>query len=184
MKIFFVNFVIIAVLVLIGCQENQITDPVFNETTNKDQNQESYSENIISLKGMLNDPHPVGNSFFNINGQAQYKTALLNSNPMLPLSQRQYSVQLNVNADFRYFCSVCPPSEEDNLAGFIATNTDDLVPVTEHFYSEFEKSFKIDGREDGMVLKCKFFITTRTLELSAMWLALEDDQTKPQLINN
>lgn len=184
MKTLFVKFIVIAVLILIGCQENQITDPVSNATSNIDQSKVEYSQNVISLQGILNDPHPVGNSFYSINGQIQFKTALVNSNPMLPLSQRHFSVQLNVNADLRYFCSVCPPLEEDNLAGFIASNTDDLVPVTEHFYSELEKTFKIYGREDGMVLKCRFFITTRTLELSAMWLALEDNQTQPQLINN
>ncbi len=37
-----------------------------------------------------------------------------------------------------------------------------------------EKSFHIEGRTDGMMLKCSFIVTTGSIKLNAMWLALPD----------
>ncbi|MCW8804171.1 MAG: hypothetical protein OQK57_07220, partial [Ignavibacteriaceae bacterium] len=76
------------------------------------------------------------------------------------------------DADFRYLCTVCPPSEEDNLAGFISDVSEELVPIGGNYVSLLEKTFTIQGRGDGMVLKVRFLVTSSGTELSAMWLAL------------
>ena len=60
------------------------------------------------------------------------------------------------------------------MVGFITEESEENVSLTGHFITTLEKSFVIQGREDGMVLKCRFFVTTGGMELNAMWLALPD----------
>jgi hypothetical protein len=178
MKTIFVNLLAVVVLFLLGCQENQITDPVPEGISDKTQIQDEYKYGTISLQRMLTDPNPVGNSYFNIYGQVDYKYKVVAANPMGPSSQTHFDLNLNIIADLSYYCSVCPFSEEDELAGSIEAGSEDIIPVTGHFISQIEKTYKINGREDGMVLKCRFLITTNGVELSAMWLALENKSVK------
>jgi len=166
-----------AVLFVIGCQENSITDPVSSESVNKEQvgTSDTYLHDFISLEGALNDPYPIGNSFYLINGQIEYELRTVYIDPMLPTAQRYASLYFTTNADLQYFCTVCSPSPEDELTGFIADVSEDYVPLGGNFVSLLEKTFTIQGREDGMVLKCRFLVTTSGMELSAMWLALQGD---------
>lgn len=178
MKTLIINFVVLIALSLVGCQENQITDPILDSNSNKTSVQEDYKYGTISLQRMLTDPQPVGNSYYYINGQIDYKHRLITTNPVVDPTQNHFALNLNIVADLSYYCSVCPYSEEDDLAGFIDIGTEELVPITGHFSSRLEKTFKIQGRDDGMVLKCRFQITTGGVELSAMWLALENNSVK------
>jgi len=178
MKTIFVNLLAVLVLFVLGCQENQITDPVPEGATDKTQVQEDYKYGTISLQRMLIDPNPVGNSYFIIYGQVDYKYTLVAANPMVPSSQTHFDLYLNIMGDLSYYCTVCPYSEEDELAGSIESSSEDIILVTGHFISQIEKTYRIQGREDGMVLKCRFLITPNTVELSAMWLALESNSVK------
>jgi hypothetical protein len=155
-----------AVLFVIGCQENSITDPVSTESINKDQNPGPYQHGFISLEGMLDDPYPVMNSFYIISGEIEFEHRVV--------SQNYVSLHLLTNADLRYLCTVCSPSETDPLAGFISDDSEDYLLITGSS-SILEKSFTIEGREDGMVLKCRFLVTTGGIELNAMWLTLPDN---------
>ena len=168
---------VVAVLFVIGCQENSITDPVSSETVNKEQvgTSDTYLHDLISLGGALNDPYPIGNSFYLIYGQIEYELRTVYIDPMLPTAQRYASLYFTTNADLQYFCTVCSPSPEDELTGFIADVSEDYVPLGGNFVSLLEKTFTIQGREDGMVLKCRFLVTIGGMELSAMWLALQGD---------
>ena len=175
MKKLFLTIVVFSVLFIIGCQENSITDPVSTESINKDQNPGTYLHDFISLEGALNDPYPIGNSYYIISGQIEYELRTVYIDPMLPTAKRYTSLYFTTDAEFRYLCTVCSPPETDPIAGFISDVSEEFVPLGENFVSLLEKSFTIQGREDGMILKCRFLVTTGGIELSAMWLALPDN---------
>jgi len=171
MKKLFVSLVTIVVLLTVGCQENSITDPLSTESANKTQNYSKHG--LIELQQLLNDPYPIGNSFYIISGNIEYTLTSVTSNPLQPWAGQTVLVQFSINADMQYFCSVCPPSEEDVLAGFIEITSEENLTVIGHSLTQLDKTFVIQGRDDGMVLKCRFFVNTRGMELSAMWLAFE-----------
>ena len=166
MKNLFISLVAVSVLLVIGCQENSITDPVSNKSVNKDQSPGPYQHGFITLEGTLSDPYPIGNSFYIISGQIEYEHRLV--------SQNYVSLQLLTNANLQYLCTVCSPSEDDVHGEFISTDSEDYLFIAGSF-TVLEKSFTIQGREDGMNLKCRFLVTSGGIELNAMWLALPDN---------
>ncbi len=174
MKNLFISLVTVLVLLVIGCQENSITEPIANESTNKAQAEspDTYFHGIIPLEGLLNDPYRVGNSHYRISGQIDYDFRILYLDPIPSAPQRCASIYFEVNADLSYFCTLYPFSPEDNLSGFITDVSEDLVPLGGNVVSLLEKTFAIQGRDDGMVLKARFAVTNDRIELNAMWLAL------------
>lgn len=165
MKILYLLILFFSILLLIGCQDNSITAPLTTEAVNKNHIPGPYQHGFISLEGMLSDPYPIGNSFYVINGQIEYEHRLV--------SQNHVSLNLVTNADFQYICTVCSPSQDDVHSAFISNDSEDYLLINEEFII-LEKTFIIQGREDGMVLKCRFRVSTSTMELNAMWLALPD----------
>jgi len=174
MKNLLLTLAVFLVLSIIGCQENSINDPVSTESINKDQNPGPYQHGFISLEGMLSDPYPIGNSFYVINGQIEYEHRVV--------SQNHISLHLLTNAELQNICTVCSPPENDVHSVFISNDSEDYLLITGSF-TVLERSFTIQGREDGMVLKCRFLVTNGGIELSAMWLSLLDDLTINQTNN-
>jgi len=186
MKTLFLTLTALSLAFFIGCQENSITDPVVNLPVNKDQATapDKYFQGTIPLEGSLADPYPVINTFYRISGQIEYNFRIFYADPIPPAPQRYLSVRFETNADLQYVCTVCPPNEEDNLAGFIADVSEDYIALTGNHASLFEKTFSIQGREDGMVLKVRFLVTDNRIELNAMWLALPNANTIATVINH
>ena len=177
MKNLFVSLVAASVLFVIGCQENSITDPIANEPVEKIQPviPDTYFHGSIPLENVLADPYPIGNSFYRISGQIDYDFRMFYMDPIPPAPQRYLSLHFETNADLQYFCTVCSPSPEDELAGFIADVSEDFVPLGGNYVSLLEKTFSIQGREDGMLLKVRFNVTNDRIEINAMWLALPNN---------
>ena len=183
MKTLFVSLVTFVVLFAMGCQENSFTDPLLTESTNQVQRTGTYDYGYIKLEGMLNDPYPIGNSHYIISGQIVYEyNCMAPIEKITPPPTNYISLNLAINADLKYFCSVTNTSPDDELAGFITDESEENVSLTGHFITTLEKSFVVQGREDGMVLNFRFFITTGGMELNAMWLALPDP--KMNVTNN
>lgn len=179
MKNLIISLVVSTFLFVIGCQENNITDPVANKMVDKVQAgiPEAYLQGMIPLNNVLSDPYPIGNSFYRINGQIEYELRTIYTDPAPPAAQRYLSIYMEIDADLKYFCTVCPPSEEDELSGFITEVTESFVPIGSNTVSRLEKTFRIQGREDGMVLKVKFSVSNDKIEINAMWLALPNLDT-------
>jgi len=74
------------------------------------------------------------------------------------------------------FCTVCEPQTSDLSAGTISNESNDEISISiwEDEIFLLEKSFLIQGREDGMVLICKFFVTANGIELDETWLVLPE----------
>ncbi|MGB5530688.1 MAG: hypothetical protein WBQ32_12035, partial [Ignavibacteriaceae bacterium] len=173
MKKIFVTLVTFAVFFTTGCQENLINDPVESDSASKTQN--SVKHGVIEFQKLLTDPYPIGNSYYLISGGIEYQQSITSTSSQQPSARKYVSVQLSINADLKYFCSVCSPSEEDVLAGYLQeTSTEEYLLIDSHYLVQFDKTFVIQGRDDGMVLKCKFNANINGIELSAMWLVLDN----------
>ena len=178
MKKLLFSLIVFSVLFVIGCQENSITDPVqFDQKDKIKKTSDPFvNSGVITLEGMLQDPHPVMNSYYIINGEIQYQHTLQILDPIPPNPQFLISLDLSVSADFTDYCTVCEPPTTGFSAGSISIETNNIIYMSEDgdgIYS-LEKSFPIQGRTDGMVLMCRFNVTTVSLELNAMWLKLPD----------
>lgn len=186
MKNLFISLVVVSFLFTIGCQDNNITEPISNQLVDKiaSASSDTYQHGFITLEGALNDPHLIGNSFYLITGQIEYELRTVIFDPMLPAAQRYVSLYFTTNADFRHLCTVCAPSVEDNIAGFISDVSENYVPCGGNYVSLLEKTYSIQGRNDRMMLKVRFLVTLSNIELSAMWLALPDVNTEATAINH
>ena len=102
---------------------------------------------------------------------------------MLPEPQKSVSIYFETDVDMQYVCTICSPSPEDELAGFISDVSEDFVALVGNSVSLLEKSYSIQGREDGMLLKVRFLVTYNRIELSAVWLALPNERTLATEIN-
>jgi hypothetical protein len=187
MKNLIISLVAASVLFVIGCQENSITDPAANEPSNKVQSEipAVYLSGVIPLNSALKDPYPLGNSYYKIYGQIEYDLRIINDNngdPKVQFSKRYASVYFTTDASLSYFCTVCSPSYEDELAGFISDVSEEYVALGGNYVSLLEKTFSIQGRTDGMVLKVKFNVSADRVEINSMWLALPPQGN--QIINH
>ena len=171
MKNLFLTLTIFLVLLIIGCRENSITNPLRDSEIQRTITP-FVTTGTITLDGTLNDPYPVMNSHYIINGEIQYEHNLEILDPFTPNPKYLVSLQLSVSADFTYLCTVCSPPISDTIVGTISTETDDNIYLPEEGTSEIVKTFLIQGRDDGMVLKCRFIVTTEDVELNEMWLEL------------
>lgn len=169
-----VLFSIIALMILFvtGCKENSITNPIQDVNLQKNIDP-SVQTGTIKLERMLRDPYPVMNSHYKINGEIQYRITVQTFDPIPPNPQYLISLNLLVSANFTNFCTVCEPLTSEDYAGTISIETNDYILDSGASKSQLEKTFKIHGREDEMVLKCRFLVTTDSVVLDAMWLSLE-----------
>jgi hypothetical protein len=168
MKKFFFSLVVFSVLFIVGCQENSITDPVSIETTNKAQNQEGItSGGTIPLEGILVQ-HGGFNTYYSIEGTINYTHELLLLNrPPAP----QYNVQLNLTVE----AVLTNPDLPGRNTWTISSESEDVFYVSEDGIYILEKSFPVLDRNDGLVLVCRFLVTTDGVGLNAKWLSSSND---------
>jgi hypothetical protein len=184
MKNLLLTIVTFSVLLLIGCQENSITDPIQGTGIQKTDDP-TVRTGTIALEGMLQDPHPVMNSYYIINGEIQYQQTVVMLDPIPPNPQYSVSLSLSVSADFTYLCTVCEPQSDNASVGSIAIETNDNFYVPNGGTFILRKSFPILGRDDGMVLTCSFLVTIDGVTLSELWLDLNDgNHTQNELNKN
>ena len=186
MKNLIISLFTASVLFVSGCQENSITDPTENQSVDKVKSESpgTYFHGVIPLESVLDDPYPIGNSFYRISGQIEYDIRMIYGDPILNVGKRYLSVNLEANADLQYVCTVCQPSVNDELYGSISEVSEAYVPLGGNTVSLLEKTFTIQGRDDGMVLKVRFSVSNDRIELNAMWLALPNANAVATEINH
>jgi hypothetical protein len=186
MKKLFISLGILSFLITSGCQDNSIVDPEANEPVDKisTASDDTYYPGSIILEGALNDPYPIGNSHFIIIGQIHYEIIMAQSDLVSTSTWRNISLRLNINADLLYHCTVCSPSVEDEISGYLSEVSEDRVMLADNMVSLLEKTYRIQGREDGMLIKFRFKVSLNRVELNAMWLALPVDNTEATEINH
>ena len=169
------TLVVFSVLFLIGCQENSITDPFVTESANKTQfSDPTYHQGVIILEGMLTDPRPIMNSYFVISGQIEYEHTLEYFDPIPNAPQYCIYLNLSIDAELTYFCTVCSPATSETHEGSISGETEAVIYDSGSNSYLLEKSFQVQGRDDRMKFVCRFLVTSDSIELDAMWLELEN----------
>jgi hypothetical protein len=166
MKQLLSSLVLFFVLFITGCQENSITEPILNESVQKGQ---TTGENVISgsipLEGLLLVPGGF-QSYFSIRGQINYTHELVPLDPIPPAPQYYIDLNLSVSATL---------TDEAHNSFTISTTTEDNIYVSDDGIYMLQKSFPVLGRNDGLVLVCRFIVTTDGVVLNAKWLAFNDD---------
>ncbi|GJQ40712.1 MAG: hypothetical protein HND39_02085 [Ignavibacteriota bacterium] len=184
MKNLIVSLSAAVLLFLTGCQDSPV-DPLINDVVDKSEVQKTNTNlhGVIQLQELLSDPRSAGNSFYRVSGQIKYIYRISYRDQMLPEPQKSVSIYFETDVDMQYVCTICSPSPEDELAGFISDVSEDFVALVGNSVSLLEKSYSIQGREDGMLLKVRFLVTYNRIELSAVWLALPNERTLATEIN-
>jgi hypothetical protein len=180
MKKLLLSLVVFSGLLMVGCEENSITDPNPAQV-NTGKNSGSEISGTIQLQATLDNPYPVFNSYIMIDGTVDYQLTINYLDPIPPNPQEIISVQLEVNAELTNICTVCMPPVSETYAGAISSVTRDNLYTTSDGLQSITKSFPILKRDDGMVLKCTFLINTTSITLEAMRLEL--DPRVPVLVN-
>ena len=177
MKKLFLSFVVFSVLVVIGCQENTITDPlitdspgvkaVANETANKDIPRDFTDHpDIIKFQKKLESPFTPVTAFdkhtFVAGGTIKFEHNVDFLNPPGPLYR--VIVNLSINAELK----------ETWLGGSacwtITGETKDVIYLSGNHSVTRIKYFEIKGRSDGMMLACRFGIDKDGIALINLWL--------------
>jgi hypothetical protein len=169
MKNLFLTIVVFSVLLLIGCQENSITDPI--QDIGKQEIQKTDDPSVLSgtitLEGRLEIPN-LPNSFLQITGQIVYIHRIELLDPIPPAPQYYVSLSLSVNAD------LIDPFSPTDPVWTITDKSTDVIYVSEEGIYLLDKTFPIQDRSDGMVLVCRFLVTTDGVGLNEMWLAVPE----------
>ena len=169
MKKLFLTTVIFSVLFIIGCQENSITDPI-GDVGQQDLQKDDVPlvhQGFIELEGILEVPG-LPNSFLEINGQIEYLHKLVFVDPIPPAPQHYVSLRLQVNAEL-----MDPFSPEDPI-WTITDRTEDVIYVSEEGIYLLVKYYSIQDREDGLLLACRFLVTTDGVGLNEIWLVIPE----------
>jgi hypothetical protein len=183
MKNLLLTLVSFSVLLLTGCQENSIIDPIVEPGTQKSDDP-AVTTGTIVLERMLRDPQPVMNSYYIVNGQIQYQHILYFLDPVPPNPQYLVTLNLSVSANLTYLYTFHNPQSDDDTGGIISAETNDNIYIPENGSSVLIKTFEVLGRNDRMVLKCSFLVTINSIRLTAMWLELDSEPTTNELDKN
>ena len=169
MKNLFLSFVVFSVLLLIGCQENSITDPVTTKELNKGlKSEKTNSTGYIPLGDQLQDPRNPSN-YLNVNGVIEYEHKLIIVDPIPPAPQYYVSVSLSIEA------AITSNDQPAGIQGLVSTTSEDVFYVSEEGIYTLDKVYEVEGLTEGMMLICRFFVTTDGLGLHSMWLYIAQD---------
>jgi hypothetical protein len=167
MKNILLTLVAFSVLLLIGCQENSITDPIVNESVNKAQ---VPGNNITSGTIKLERTLVLAGgfqSYYQIEGQINYTHEMFQLDPIPPAPQFYIAVGLSIRAVI----------SDGSTSMNISSTSNDNVYVSEEGIFILEKTYPVLNSSNGLVLICKFLVTTDGLGLNEM--KLEDGWVNP-----
>ncbi len=171
MKNLLLTIAVFSVLFIIGCGESSITDPlqVKGPADVQKSDRPLVNQGTITLEGMLVDPSVPFTSYLQIRGEIEYVHELILVDPIPPAPQYYVLLNLSINAVLND-----PYSPQDPIWP-ISTKTEDVIYVSEDGIYLLDKTFPLQDRSDGMVLVCRFLVTTDGVGLSEMWLAIPED---------
>jgi len=168
MKNLLLTLVVFSVLLLIGCQENNITDPVQTDTVNK-----TNGDNTALKSGTIKLDHILvglggGNNYFELNGRINFIHEIFQTDPIPPVPQYYVSLKLSTNATMT---NVNHPTVRPMV---ISGESEDIIYVSEEGIYLLEKTYTVQGENSGMLLVCRFLVTTDGVGLNAVWLSVAD----------
>ncbi|RPI66882.1 MAG: hypothetical protein EHM47_15835 [Ignavibacteriales bacterium] len=172
MKKLFLSFVVFSFLLVTGCQENSITDPISSQSPNKVQsNSGIVTQGSVPLQGIL-EVQGSDNLFYTIEGNIDYTHELIFVDPIPPA--QQYHVKLNLSTNAILAGGNDLPGNKNNT---VSSESEDVFYVSPEGIYLLEKTFYLQGSFEGMVLVLRFLVTTDGVGLNSMHLAFIDNYT-------
>ena len=168
MKNLFLTIVVFSVLLFIGCQENSITDSGSTEANKGQALGKTNTVQYIPLEDQLQDPIDLTN-YVTITGMIAYEHELVFHDPIPPAPQYHISVNLSVQA------VISDGDQPVEIEGLVNGTSQDIFYVSEEGIYILERYYEVTGMTDGMVLFCRFLVTTDGLGLNSMWLMVFQD---------
>lgn len=160
----------LVILLLIGCQENSITDPLSSQSPNKLQsNDGTITQGSINLQGIL-EVQGSDNLTYVIDGGIEYTHELIFVDP-IPAAQ-QYYVRLSLSTNAIISRANDLPGNKSNT---VSSESEDIFYVSPEGIYLLEKTFYLQGSFEGMVLVLKFLVTIDGVGLNSMLLAFIDN---------
>lgn len=153
-------------LLLIGCQDNSITDPYSSRSLNKSNLMHSNKfEGVITLDQKLADPDRI-NDYFLLRGNIKFAeylfdNPLIDSAPQLTAAGLNEKLDISVDAVLRGILS----SSADQSVLKVDSKSDDIVFVNTNGTDTLVKSYPVIGRKDKLELVLTFAVTENGIKL-------------------
>ncbi len=153
-------------LLLIGCQDNSITDPYSGGSLNKSNLTHSNKfEGVITLDQKLADPDRI-NDYFLLRGNIKFAeylfdNPLIDSAPQLTAAGLNEKLDISVDAVLRGILS----SSADQSVLKVDSKSDDIVFVNTNGTDTLVKSYPVIGRKDKLELVLTFAVTENGIKL-------------------
>ncbi len=150
-----------SVLLLIGCKDNSINNPVSaNLVAKQDSANRSILNGRINLNQKLINPRTVGGDL-QLTGVINYTEELTGQNPSKTVVS--YNSRLDISID----ATVTDINSSTSLANSwkISSESENQVSIPAKGPVDLVKSYSISGKPEGMKLVCTFSITTEGVNL-------------------
>jgi hypothetical protein len=172
-KVLFSLF-ISSVLLIVGCQENSMTNPVSSESLNKaDVTHGTTLKGTILLDQKLANPVIRGNADFIINGKINYTESIF------PLNGPEVTTLINsaaprIDASLDISVDAILKGASSTIAGpndwKISSVSKDQVFITANGSPVLVKTYPVLGRTDKLELVCTFTVTADGIRLDSVIL--------------
>jgi hypothetical protein len=174
MKNLIFAFVLIFAAFFNACQENSITDPITNETSEKDINYYiNLANHTIILDAWLADPSQNPGSPLQITGSINYGVSSSVGNQISASNAYNTIIKMKIDALLRH----CNPTVDGNISsstpGYsIRKETVDYIMLDPLGGREYKlvKNYEISGCTHRIFLQCTFAVTTNKVMLRDMKL--------------
>jgi hypothetical protein len=164
MKKILFSFAIFSALLLIGCKDNSMTDPVSSQPLNKANiNQAEITQNVIPLDFKLTDP-VTKNIDYKLIGDIDYTEEVVDRNPSETVLEKDVNLDNSVIANL----SIISSSDLKTNTWKISSGSDDIVKFTSDNGVVLVKSYPVIGSAERMDLVCTFIVTSRGEELKSV----------------
>lgn len=183
MKKLFFSLVFFSLLLVVGCQENSVTDPVSpGEVQRANIPEVTSTTGTIPLDGIVKYPGP-GNTYYTLKGSISYNLQLIprESVPAAHTSlnsAEKTSTNEPISAAVPYYIRVAiyinatlNNSERTTVnTSYISSGSVSYLYKSVGGYYKLEKSYSFKGRNDNLSLMCRFLVTSHTIALDGRWL--------------
>ena len=152
---------IVVAAFIVGCQDNNIINPTPETPSSSKAASKNPTARTIRLDAILREGG--FNTFTEISGQVEYTTTTLPRDPVPPNPQFGVLVTLALDAKLKPFGSENPVWRVSNSSRDELSYNDGVILL--------EKTYKIDGRNDGVSLHVQFQVAEENVKVVGMWLA-------------
>jgi hypothetical protein len=157
---------IVVTAFVVGCQDNHITGPAPEGQAVVDRLSKNVPVRVIPINAILREPGQF-HSFIQIVGQVSYTAEASQRDPVPPLPQSVLVLSLSLSAE------LSPFGTEKPLWSIAGSSHDELAISDSHDSPyRLQKTYKIESRNDGMLLEVSFEIGEKDVAVTEMSLQL------------